>query len=114
METNTKLLTLMSTLGKVAAHAVTEGGATAEECAGMIAVSLSNEIANLKGAKASPATLVNDAFDVANNFADLFGAPKVQSLISQLQQTEKDAFNMKVLTLVGDLVNDYKAIKAIA
>ena len=64
--------------------------------------------------KATPAQVIDDSFGLADAISAEIGNQKVSTLIANLQTTERDAVAEKVLPLIGDLLADYRALKALA
>lgn len=87
---------------------------TPEDLETAIVTELQAANAARNGVKAAPLKIVTDAFNFADAVAAEVGNQKVSTLITDLQNTESDAVGGKIVASIGDIIADYKAIKALA
>ena len=85
-----------------------------EDWESAIVASLQKAVAARNGVKAAPIKIVEDTFALATTVSAELGNPKINTLISDLQTTETDAINGKLIPVIGDLIADWKAVKALA
>ena len=103
---------LFKDLGTLAANAESYAPSTPDADVNDFVTAYQAQKAALAGAKAKPLDFVNNAFSVATDVSQLTGNAKVEAVVAELQKTEQDAVAGAVLQLVGELIADYKDIKA--
>jgi len=63
--------------------------------------------------KQSPIDLTENALALASAVAEVIGNPKVVTIVNDIQATADDALQGKFGALIGDLIKDYKDLKAL-
>jgi hypothetical protein len=86
---------------------------TPEDYEAAIVVSLQKAVAARNGVKAAPVKIVDDSFALGTFVAAEIGDPRINTLITDIHITEQDALAGKLIPVVGDLIADWKAIKAL-
>lgn len=86
----------------------------AGEIEAYIVKGLSDKIkAQPEGYKATPLDFLNDGLEFSDKAAVLFGNIKVQALVRDVKKTVIDGEEGNYFGIIGDLITDWKDIKAL-